>query len=105
LRLSRVRERYPAFGEVEEFVRKVAAQKPLLILLFGSLATGEFTQHSGFFQTEWRSEIVFRPLEPIEETITGKFSSLDLADLELELSTTDITSLNFDLVTLEVASD
>jgi hypothetical protein len=45
-KLTRVRERYPGFGELEAFVRKVAWHRPLLVLLFGSLATGEFTQHS-----------------------------------------------------------
>lgn len=57
------------------------------------------------FQTYWESETVFRPLEPIEEMITGKFNLLGLVDLELELSTTDITTLSFDLITLQVASD
>ena len=46
LQLARAQERYPAFAEVEEFVRRVAVRKPLLVLLFGSLATGRFTQHS-----------------------------------------------------------
>lgn len=45
-RLRRVQERYPGFSELEIFVRKVAKRRPLLVLLFGSLATGEFTQYS-----------------------------------------------------------
>lgn len=45
-RLAHVQERYPAFVEVEEFVQRVAVRKPLVVLLFGSLATGQFTQHS-----------------------------------------------------------
>lgn len=46
LQLARVQERYPAFAELEEFVQRVSVRKPLLVLLFGSLATGQFTQHS-----------------------------------------------------------
>jgi hypothetical protein len=45
-RLERARERYPAFSEVEEFLERISNEDPLLVLLFGSLATGEFTQHS-----------------------------------------------------------
>ncbi len=46
LQIARVQERYPAYAEIEEFMRRVAVHKPLLVLLFGSLATGRFTQHS-----------------------------------------------------------
>ncbi|MEO0249415.1 MAG: nucleotidyltransferase domain-containing protein [candidate division WOR-3 bacterium] len=37
---------YPHWCEVQRFVKGVASLKPLLILLFGSVATGEFTQDS-----------------------------------------------------------
>lgn len=37
---------YPHWPSVERFVAQVCQLKPLLVLLFGSVATGEFTQHS-----------------------------------------------------------
>ncbi len=45
-RLKQLQERYPGWGELESFVGKIAKRRPLLVLLFGSLATGEFTQYS-----------------------------------------------------------
>jgi hypothetical protein len=45
-RLSRLRERYPHVDELEQFVECVYGLQPLAVILFGSLATGEFTQHS-----------------------------------------------------------
>lgn len=38
--------RYPHLGEIEAFVEGVKALKPRLILLFGSVAKGDFTQYS-----------------------------------------------------------
>lgn len=46
LRLRCARERYPAFTELEQFVHCIVRRRPLLVLLFGSVATGRFTQHS-----------------------------------------------------------
>ena len=37
---------YPHRSSVERFVEQVRRLKPLLVLLFGSAATGEFTQYS-----------------------------------------------------------
>ena len=37
---------YPHRSSVERFVEKVRQLDPLLVLLFGSVATGEFTQYS-----------------------------------------------------------
>jgi hypothetical protein len=37
---------YPHRSSVERFVEKVRRLDPLLVLLFGSVATGEFTQYS-----------------------------------------------------------
>jgi hypothetical protein len=45
-RLALAQERHPGFLELEEFVERLALREPLLILLYGSLATGEFTQRS-----------------------------------------------------------
>jgi hypothetical protein len=45
-RLSLLRERYPHVDELEQFVECVSRLEPLAVILFGSLATGEFTQHS-----------------------------------------------------------
>jgi len=45
-RLSELRERYPHVDELKQFVESVSDLKPLAVILFGSLATGEFTQHS-----------------------------------------------------------
>jgi Polymerase beta, Nucleotidyltransferase len=44
--LSLLRERYPHVGELEQFVECVSRLQPLAVILFGSLTTGEFTQHS-----------------------------------------------------------
>lgn len=38
--------KYPHLGEIEAFVEGVKTLKPKLILLFGSVATGDFTQYS-----------------------------------------------------------
>jgi len=46
---SRTRQQsrnYPHWPSVERFVAQVRQLRPLLVLLFGSAATGEFTQHS-----------------------------------------------------------
>ncbi|PYJ68670.1 MAG: hypothetical protein DME76_11545 [Verrucomicrobia bacterium] len=45
-RLSLLRERYPHVDELQQFVESVSRLHPLAVILFGSLATGEFTQHS-----------------------------------------------------------
>ncbi|RMF30658.1 MAG: nucleotidyltransferase domain-containing protein [Chloroflexi bacterium] len=37
---------YPHRSSVERFVERVRSLRPLLVLLFGSVATGDFTQHS-----------------------------------------------------------
>ncbi len=37
---------YPHWPSIEHFVAEVRRLRPLLVLLFGSVATGEFTQHS-----------------------------------------------------------
>jgi len=37
---------YPRWDSVERFLQKVSAFQPLLVLLFGSLAKGDFTQYS-----------------------------------------------------------
>jgi predicted nucleotidyltransferase len=37
---------YPHWSSVERFVEQVRRLNPLLVLLFGSVVTGEFTQHS-----------------------------------------------------------
>lgn len=37
---------YPHWPSIERFVDRVKQLEPLLVLLFGSVATGEFTQHS-----------------------------------------------------------
>ncbi len=46
VRLSQLRERYPHVEELQQFVKCVSRLQPLALILFGSLATGEFTQHS-----------------------------------------------------------
>jgi hypothetical protein len=45
-RLSLLRERYPHVDDLEKFVECVSRLRPLAVILFGSLTTGEFTQHS-----------------------------------------------------------
>ena len=37
---------YPHWSSVERFVEQVRRLDPLLVLLFGSVTTGEFTQYS-----------------------------------------------------------
>lgn len=37
---------YPHWPSVEHFVANVSQLRPVLVLLFGSVAMGEFTQHS-----------------------------------------------------------
>lgn len=56
-----------------------------------------------FYETYWKSETVFRPLEPLKEMITGEFGLLNSAKVKVELSTTDIIALEFNTVTLSVA--
>lgn len=45
-RLDLIRDRYPDFPEIKAFIEAIKREDPLLVLLFGSLATGEFTQYS-----------------------------------------------------------
>jgi predicted nucleotidyltransferase len=37
---------YPHLAELRRFLARIAPMRPLLVLLFGSVAKGEFTQHS-----------------------------------------------------------
>jgi predicted nucleotidyltransferase len=44
--LRKAYPRYPHFELIERFMERVQGLGPVLILLFGSGANGEFTQHS-----------------------------------------------------------
>jgi len=39
-------KRYPHFDELERFLERIKDESPVLLVLFGSLARGDFTQHS-----------------------------------------------------------
>jgi predicted nucleotidyltransferase len=39
-------QRYPHRDSIENFVARISAERPLLLILFGSVATGDFTESS-----------------------------------------------------------
>lgn len=73
---------YPYRPSVERFVAQVRQLRPALVLLFGSVATGEFTQHSDadvlvVFQQPVSWEAVYACSDGIVQPVVKTWSELE----------------------------